>query len=101
MIYHIEIFLQNRKAIFDFLCDKFENLPVRSRKLVNVVGIDFFGNLIQVDADLVQLIIHPFYQRKILLIQRYYLLAGLIKYLVTEKITHTTKLRAPDKIRET
>ena len=100
MIYHFEIFLQNRKAIFDFLRNKFENLPIRSRKLVNVVSIDFFCNLIQVDAYLVQLIIHPFYQRKILLIQRYYLPAGLIKYLVSKKITHAAKLSTPDKIRE-
>ena len=57
MIYHVENFLQNRKAIFDFLSNKFENIPVRTCKLVNVMGIDFFCNLIQVDANLIQLII--------------------------------------------
>src|SRR5665647_947787 len=100
MIYHVEKFLQNRKAIFDFLSNKFKNVPVRTCKLVNVMGIDFFGNLIQVDADLVQFVIHPFYLWNILLIQRYYLLSGLIKYLVTEKITHAAKLPVSDKIGE-
>ena len=64
------------------------------------MGIDFFGNPIQVDTNLVQFEIHPFYLWNVLLIQRYYLLSGLIKYLVTEKITHAANLPVSDKIGE-
>ena len=42
------MFLQNRKTIFEFLKHLFENSPVVGDKLVNIVDIDLFGNLIQI-----------------------------------------------------
>jgi len=45
--------LQDRKTIFEFLKHLFENCPVVGCKLVNIVDIYFFGNLIQIYSDLI------------------------------------------------